>query len=226
MTGGRPWRTMRETSPRVWTTAPATRSPYAAGRSTSGPAEPGREQDEEREDVDHHARVEGLGAVEEDLVLDLPDRREAGRRRAGPLAERRHGAVEAGGILGGPGDAEAGPLAERRVALAERGGAQRLAGAAPRVGRRARAREQRPEGREPRERRVSLRGAGASGGRELDDEPGRPDELDRCSSAGSRGRRARRGSSPRAGSACAASQSTRSAAVAWRSSARGAARWW
>ena len=36
MTGGRPCRTMRETSPAVWTMAPAQSRPKAAGRRISG----------------------------------------------------------------------------------------------------------------------------------------------------------------------------------------------
>ena len=149
------------------------------GPEDVAPAQPGREEDEQREDVDHHARVEGLGAVEDHLVLDLTDRLEPRRRRVRPGPEVGDGAVEAAGVLREPGEPDARPAGERRVALAQRRGAERLAGGAPRLGRGALARQDRPEVGEPRERRVPLLGAGRVRAGELDEEPGAPLDLDR-----------------------------------------------
>ncbi len=115
MTGGRPCRITRETRPRVWTSAPGDEEPEGGRPEQVAPAQPRDEEHEQREHVEHHPRVEGLGPVEDHLVLDLADRLEARRGGVGPRAKiRARRALKAGRVLREPGEAD--PRPARRAA--------------------------------------------------------------------------------------------------------------
>ncbi len=176
MTGGRPWRTMREIEPG------GLHDGAGAEQAEGGRAEdlrlpgPGGEDREQRQDVDGHADVEGLGPVEGGLVVDVG--LGVGPGSEGDDLKILHRLVEGGGVLDRVGPGDPGHGLESGIHRAHGHSAERLARVGPGLGLLAGQRRDGPEVGQVRERGLALRRARSRGPGDLGGQTGRLLELD------------------------------------------------
>ena len=160
--------------------APAQSRPKAVGRRSSGLPEPRDEDRQQRQHVDHHAHVEGLGAVEDGLVRSHVGQGVGPRRRRWS-PQVRHGAVEG---RRRPGPSRPRPMRAKALepGVHRAGGqrAQRLADVRPGLGalRRRAAGSGRNTARSAERRLALRRRPGARGAGDLGGEAGASAELD------------------------------------------------
>ena len=103
------------------------------GAQQLGLPEPGQAEDDERHEVDRQAHVEGLGAIEDDLVVRVAQR--AGLQGGHHVLHVGQGLVEAGRVVGDIGRVEAGEGHQGRVSTLACGhGAEAFAYALPGIG--------------------------------------------------------------------------------------------